>query len=203
MYHKAKAHFKKADPILHKAAESFDIEDLAPSDDLFTDIVWTIIGQQLSGRAADTIFERFRKLFPKGIVTAKKILALPDAEMRKCGLSGAKARAIRSLAEHIVSGKIRIRNLSTLSDDEVMVALTQVKGIGPWTAQMILMSSLARTDVFSAGDLGLRKGMMHLYGLSKMPSEKKMNALTAVWSPYRTYASRVLWKVADEKKKKK
>ena len=203
MYHKAKRHFKKVDPILYKASAEFDIENLTPSKDLFTDIVWTIIGQQLSGKAADTIFGRFQKLFPKGKVSAKKILALTDEKMRSAGLSGAKARAVRSLAEHIVSGKIKINKISELSDDAVTTELTQVKGIGPWTAQMILMFSLARADIFSKGDLGLRKGLMHLYGMKKPPSEKKMDSITLLWSPYRTYAARVLWRVADKAKEKK
>ncbi len=203
MYIKARRHFKKVDKVLHKASLEFEIGNLAPSKDLFTDIVWTIIGQQLSGKAADTIFERFKKIFSRGKITAKKILALSDEKMRKCGLSGAKTRALRSLSEHIVSGKLKINKLSEISDEKVMEELTQVKGVGPWTAQMLLMFSLARADIFSKGDLGLRKGIMFLYGLKKMPSDRKMDSLTAPWSPYRTYAARVLWRVADKAKEKK
>ncbi len=203
MYNKAKEHFKKVDTILHKASVEFDIENLSPSKDLFTDIVWTIIGQQLSGKAADTIFGRFRKLFPLGKVTAKKILTLTDEKMRSAGLSGAKARAVKSLAEHVVSGKIKMNKIGGLSDAEVMDELTQVKGIGPWTAQMILMFSLARTDIFSKGDLGLRKGLMLLYGMKNPPNEKKIDSITTLWSPWRTYAARVLWRVADKAKEKK
>ena len=203
MYRKAKNHFKKVDKILHKAARQFDIDNLSPSKNLFEDIVWTIIGQQLSGKVADTIFGRFKKLFPIGKVSVKNILTLSEEKMRKCGLSGAKARAIKSLAEHIVSGKLKINKLNNLSDEEVMTELTQVKGIGPWTAQMILMFSLARADIFSKGDLGLRKGIMHLYGMKQMPSDRKMDSLTVVWSPYRTYAAKVLWRVADKAKEKK
>ncbi len=203
MYHKAKKHFKKVDKILHKASMEFEIENLAPSKDLFEDIVWTIIGQQLSGRAADTIFERFRKLFPKGKVSAKKIIALSDETMRGRGLSGAKARALKSLSEHIISGQLKLKELEKLSDADVTTALTAVKGIGPWTAQMILMFSLARPDIFSKGDLGLRKGFMALYKMKNPPSEKKMDSVTILWSPYRTYAAKVLWRVADRAKEKK
>ncbi len=203
MYHKAQKHFKKVDKTLHRASLGFKIENLKPSDDIFQDIVWTIVGQQLSGKAADTIFERFKRLFPRGKITAKKILALKDEKIRKCGLSGAKARAVKNLSEHIASGKLKINKFAGLSDEDVLSELTQVKGIGPWTAQMILMFSLARADVFSKGDLGLRKGIMRLYGMKNPPSEKKMDSLTAPWSPYRTYAARVLWKVADKAKEKK
>ena len=95
-----------------------------------------------------------------------------------------------------------MKNLAGLSDDAVTAELTQVKGIGPWTAQMILMSSLAREDIFSKGDLGLRKGLMILYGMKNPPNEKKMDSITALWSPYRTYAAKVLWRVADKAKGK-
>src|SRR4051812_11922177 len=105
MYKKARQHFKKNDPRLHAASLEFEIEDLKQSDDLFRDIVWTIIGQQLSGKAADTIFERFVNVLPGGFVVPEKILKLKDVEMRGSGLSGAKMRAIRDLSEKVLSGK--------------------------------------------------------------------------------------------------
>ncbi|MDE1875128.1 MAG: DNA-3-methyladenine glycosylase 2 family protein [Patescibacteria group bacterium] len=200
MYSKARLHFKKNDPILHKASLEFEIEDLKESDDVFRDIVWTIIGQQLSGKAADTIFGRFIALFPGRELEPRRILKLSDSAMRACGLSGAKARAIKSFAEHMITGRIDLDRLPTLSDAEVLAELTKVKGIGPWTAEMILMFSLGRADIFSAGDLGLRKGLMHLYGLKKAPSDSRIAALTSRWSPYRTYGARILWRIADKKK---
>ncbi len=200
MYSKALLHFKTHDPLLHAAAAEFEIEDVKASDDLFRDIVWTIIGQQLSGKAADTIFERFVKLLPNDLVLPEKILKLSDEKMRSAGLSGAKARAIRSLSEHVLSGDVDLEKLPALPDSDVLTELTKVKGIGPWTAEMILMFSLGRTDVFSRGDLGLQKGLMHLYGWKKLPSDKRLSAVIAKWSPYRTYAARILWKIADKKK---
>ena len=201
MYHKAKAHFKKVDPTLHAAALIHDIADVTASADLFRDIVWTIIGQQLSGKAADTIFGRFELIFPGKKVTPEAILKIHDVKMREAGLSGAKTRAIKSLAENVISGSLDLSALPSLENEAVIAELTKVKGIGPWTAEMLLMFSLGKTDVFSQGDLGLRKGMMILYGLKKMPSERTMKRLTAPWSPWRTYASRVLWRVADTQKK--
>ncbi len=200
MYAAAKRHFKKVDPRLHQAALEWDIVDVTPSDDLFRDIVWTVIGQQLSSRAADTIFDRFQKLFSLGLITPPKILALDDSVMRSCGLSGAKARAIKNFADTVQSRTLDIKAIPLLADELVIAELTKVKGIGPWTAEMILMFSLGRPDVFSKGDLGLRKGVMQLYGLKKFPSEKKLSTIIAPWSPYRTYAARVLWKVADAQK---
>lgn len=200
MYRAAKRHFKKVDPVLHRAALGHEIADSAPSDDLFRDVVWTIIGQQLSSLAANAIFARFRKLFTRGRITPQTILERSDDTLRACGLSGAKVRAIKNFAEAVKRGELDMKTLHLSKDEVVIAELTKVKGIGPWTAEMVLMFSLGRTDVFSAGDLGLRKGIVQLYGLKKFPSEKKMAELTKKWSPYRTYAARVLWKVADAKK---
>ena len=200
VYRKAKEHFKKHDPLLHRAALEFEIENLKKTDDIFRDIVWTIIGQQLSGKSADTIFGRFQKLFPAGVISPRKILRLSEKEMRACGISGGKARAICDLSEKIASGELDLMALDSLSDDLVAAELTKVKGIGPWTAEMILMFSLGRPDVFSHGDLGLKKGLMLLYGWKKLPSDKRLLAITAKWSPYRTYAAKILWRIADKNK---
>lgn len=200
MYRAAKRHFKKVDSLLHRAALEHDIADIEPSDDLFRDIVWTIIGQQLSSRAVNAIFERFQKLFSYGGITPRAILKLRNEKMRACGLSRAKVRAIKNFAEKVQRGQLDMKTIPHMSDEIVIAELTKVKGIGPWTAEMVLMFSLGRTDIFSKGDLGLRKGIVHLYGLKKFPSEKKLAAITKKWSPYRTYAARVLWKVADKNK---
>ncbi len=203
MYKKALAHFKKSDPKLHAAGLEFDIEDIQASDDLFRDIAWTIVGQQLSGKAADTIFARFEKLFPGGHVVPEHVPKLLDVELRGAGLSGAKAKAVRSLAEHVMGGKLDLARLPQLSDAEVILELTKVKGIGPWTAEMILMFSLGRTDIFSMGDLILRKGIMEMHGWKKAPSEKKLAQALSKWSPYRTYAARILWRMNDKRKQEK
>jgi DNA-3-methyladenine glycosylase II len=200
MFKKALLHFKKNDPKLHALAAKLDIADITASEDLFRDIAWTIIGQQLSGKAADTIFARFEKLFPSGHIVPDHIPKLLDIELRGVGLSGAKARAIRSLAEHVMQGLLDLKRLPQLPDAEVLTELTKVKGIGPWTAEMVLMFSLGRTDVFSMGDLILKKEIMSLHGWKKLPSEKKLKEVLDRWSPYRTYAARILWKNADNKK---
>jgi DNA-3-methyladenine glycosylase II len=200
MYKKAQKHFAKADKRLHKASLKFDIPDITHSDDLFRDIVWTIIGQQLSGKAADTIFERFASLFKDKKLVAEKILKLEESAMRGAGLSGAKARAIRNFSEKVLSGELKLEDLKKIDEVSVVAELTKVKGIGPWTAEMILMHSLGRSDIFSAGDLGLMKGLKELYGLRSLPDKKKVEKLSKAWSPYRTYAARVLWRVADSKK---
>jgi len=199
MYEKAKKHFKTADPRLYAAAIEIDLKEVVPSTRLFRDIVWTITGQQLSARAADTIFARFEQLMRGNEMTPQRILRLSDERMRACGLSGAKMRAMREFARTVEAGKLDLAGLPALPDAEVVSALTRVKGIGPWTAEMVLMFSLGRPDVFSRGDLGLRKGINELYGLKKMPSERRLATIVASWSPYRTYAARVLWKLSDRK----
>jgi len=202
MYKKALTHFKKIDPKLHALAQEYEIADLKPSTDLFRDIAWTIMGQQLSGKAADTIFSRFEALFTRKLITPQEILKLSDETMRSAGLSGAKARAIRSLADAVMVGTLNLTQLPSLSDTDVTEELMKVKGIGPWTSEMILIFSLGRPDVFSMGDLALRKEIMALHGWKKLPSEKRLSNVLKSWSPYRTYAARILWKAADAKKSK-
>jgi DNA-3-methyladenine glycosylase II len=197
MYHLAKSHFKKADPILYKAALLHDIADVKPSADVFGDLVHAIVNQQLSGKAADTIYGRLEAKCGRAGVTPRAILKLSMPALRACGLSGAKAKTLKGLARAVTEKKLDLATIHVHPDLKVMELLTSVKGIGPWTAEMILMFSLGRTDTFSKGDLGLRKGIMRLYGLKKMPSNRLMNKLAKAWSPYRTYAARVLWRVAD------
>jgi DNA-3-methyladenine glycosylase II len=200
MYHLAKSHFKKADPILYKAALLHAVEDVVRSPDVFGDLVHAIINQQLSGKAADTIQGRLEAKTGKAGITPKSILKLSPAAMRSAGLSTAKVTAIRNVAQAVNAEKLDLKNIHIENDDKVIEVLTSIKGIGPWTAEMILMFSLGRTDIFSKGDLGLRKGIMHLYGLKKMPTDKQMDRLAKSWAPYRTYAARVLWRVADGEK---
>ena len=200
MYKKAQNHFKKADVVLHKASLVHKIADIKRSKNVFEDLIRAIASQQLSGKAADTIFGRLEKLVGKNNFTAKRILKIKDSVLRECGFSNAKVVAIKSLAKAVVDKNLNLNNIHLSDDIEVMESLTSVKGIGPWTAEMILMFSLGRTDIFSRGDLGLMKGLMHLYGWKKLPSEKKISSTIEKWSPYKTYAARVLWKIADKKK---
>ena len=195
MYSRAKLHFKKADPLLYEAARLHDIADIRRSRDVFRDIVRAIVNQQLSGKAAETIFCRLEE---KVSITPVSIADISVPALRSCGLSEVKAKTIKALARAILKNtQLDLAVIHTYPDDKVIELLTSIKGIGPWTAEMILMSSLGRTDIFSKGDLGLKKGIMHLYGLPKLPSDRLMDKLSRAWSPYRTYAARVLWRVAD------
>jgi 3-methyladenine DNA glycosylase/8-oxoguanine DNA glycosylase len=200
VYHLAKRHFQTVDPKLFEASLKHDIADIVASGDLFGDLIFAIVNQQLSGKAAETIYNRLEKKLGKKGVTPKSIKNISSASMRACGLSESKAKAMKGFADAVLKGNIDLIKIIELPDVEVIEALTSLKGIGPWTAEMILMHSLGRTDIFSAGDLGLRKGIMRLYGLKKMPSDKTIVKLSKKWSPYRTYAAKVIWRVADEGK---
>jgi len=206
MYKKARSHWKSKDPRFYEMSLMHTIKDIETSKDLFRDICSTIIGQQLSGKAAGTIFSRFKVLFPNGKmgkISATYVAKISDESMRGAGLSGAKTRAIRDLSERVISGKLDLINLPKLSDVEVIEKIVTVKGIGPWTAEMILMFSLGRTDIFSMGDLVLKKELMKWYGWKKLPSDKKVAEAISLWSPYKTYAAKVLWSRADSVKSKK
>lgn len=191
---KVKNHFKKYDPVLYsyfKKTEAFEVE---PVENLFEELCASIISQQLSGKAADTIFAKFKALFPKKNITAKKLLKIPGAKVRKAGTSWAKVKSLKDLAQKTRKKEVHLEKLFEMPDEEVIQELTKVKGIGPWTAEMFLMFALGRKDVFSYGDLGLKKAMQKLYGFKQMPTQKQIEKIVSKWSPYRTYASRVLWK---------
>lgn len=192
-------HFKKADPILHSLIQKLSIDQIKPSSDLFRSLCREIIGQQLAGKAAEAICTRFMKLFPKGKVTARKLLLLPDDAVRSAGTSWAKVRSLKDLAKNVVEKNLHLPSLTNLSNDDVVKELVKVKGIGPWTAEMFLMFSLAREDIFSYGDLGLQNAIQKLYKLPHKPTQKQLQILSKKWSPYRTFACLLLWESLDTK----
>ena len=153
------------DPKIQKLIKKYGELTWSEPRDLFEAIVESIASQQLSVKASDTIFGRFKDLYGKKFPTPKQILNTPDEKLRSVGLSGAKVKYIKSLAEFIDSKQLILENLNNLSDEEVIVELTKVKGIGKWTAEMILIFTLRRPDVFSLGDLALRKAVSKLYGV--------------------------------------
>ncbi|OGM10835.1 hypothetical protein A2Z22_03035 [Candidatus Woesebacteria bacterium RBG_16_34_12] len=164
--------------------------------DYFQGLVGEIIGQQLSGRVSDVIYQRLRKKV-KVRLTPKKILALSDQELRDCGMAWAKVASIKDLARKVDDKKLHIKKLNKLSDEEVMRELIAVKGIGRWTAEMFLMFSLGRSDTFPDDDLGIRKGMKKL--LNKELIKEEMSKFALRWKPYRTVASWYIWKSLEDK----
>ncbi|KKQ99044.1 MAG: DNA-3-methyladenine glycosylase [Candidatus Woesebacteria bacterium GW2011_GWB1_39_12] len=162
--------------------------------DYFQGLVGEIIGQQLSGRVADVIYERLKKKV-NGRLTPRKILALSDQELRNCGMAWAKVRSIKDLAQRVKDKKLHIRNLNELPDDEVMKELVAVKGIGRWTAEMFLMFTLGRLDIFPVDDLGIKKGFEKVTG--KKFDRIRSAKFTLRWKPYRTVASWYIWRILD------
>lgn len=163
----------------------------------FTAITRSIVYQQLSGKAAATIFNRFASLFEDQTPVAHRLLELPEEELRAVGLSRQKTAYLRDLAEHVHGGALPIDALHTLSDDDILAALTAVKGIGRWTAQMFLMFRLGRPDILPDLDLGIQKGIQKAYRLRKLPTPKRVLEIGAKWAPYRTVASWYLWRSLD------
>lgn len=168
--------------------------------DPFYALCESIVYQQLSGKAASTIFGRFLALFPGKKPTPKKLLTIPEEKLREAGLSGQKLSYLRDLAEKFASGYINEKLLHEGSDEDIREHLVAVKGIGIWTADMFLMFYLHRPDILPTLDLGIQKGFQRLFNMRSLPTSKKMQQLAKSWAPYRTVACRYLWLIADEAK---
>ena len=175
MHKKAVDYFRSVDPLLYSVInKTKHLKPLEKSENFLSDLCEAIINQQLSDKAAATIFAKFQRLFPKGIITAKELLKTPDGKIREAGTSWKKVEFIKNLAKKIVRKELELEKLNKLKDHEVITELTKLHGIGKWTAEMFLMFSLAREDVFSAGDLGLRRAIQNLYKLKKEPTLKQI-----------------------------
>lgn len=168
--------------------------------DLYLSLLRAIVGQQLSVKAAATIWERFLALYPKRYPTAHLLLATEDLRLRGVGLSFQKARYLRNIAEFSVTNTLDHQRLQTFTDEELIEYLTRIKGVGRWTAEMILMFSLGRPDVLPVEDLGIRNAVRTLYSL-RHKNKKKLDAaiirVAEKWRPYRTTACMYLWRYKD------
>ncbi len=194
----AHRHLKK-DPRLAILLSRHSPSPLNVSTHLFHDLLESIIGQQLSVKAASTIIKRFVSLFPDPKnIRPEDILAKNADILRSVGLSRQKISHLQSLSEFILSEKLILESLKDMSDEIVIEELTRVKGIGRWTAEMILIFSLGREDVFSMGDLGLRTAVSKIYGVDR-EDKIKIENISKVWSPYRSLASLYLWQSLDNK----
>ncbi|MFN0252068.1 MAG: DNA-3-methyladenine glycosylase family protein [Kofleriaceae bacterium] len=194
----AVAHLRGVDTKLGELIDKHGHPTITPGRDPVHSLARAIVGQQLSGKAADTIWGRFLDIYPKrAFPTPAKILATPDEKLRGAGLSGAKAASIKDLARHVVEKKLVPSQLAALTNAEILAALLPVRGIGPWSVDMFLMFTLARPDVLPVGDLGIRKGMQKHFRLRKLPEAKKMIALAAPWQPFRTVGSWYMWRLLE------
>ncbi len=197
-------HLKKADPVLYKAALAHKADLSAryakkkrhTRERLFAALASSVASQQLSTKAADTIWARLEAACG-GAVTPEAIQKLRLPSMRKAGLSGAKAKTLKELSNAVLAGDLDLLALRRLPEEEAVTKLSSVWGIGRWTAEMFLMFALEREDVFSPGDLGLRRSMESIYGLPKDVHVRELEAIALRWSPHRTFASRALWRIRD------
>jgi DNA-3-methyladenine glycosylase II len=195
-YEKARRFLMRRDPVLSAVIKKIGVCGMADRQrkDHLSALVGSIASQQLSTKAAATIFGRFVALFPDGhIPDAAAIAAQTDAALRGVGLSGQKVSYLRDLSARIMDGRLQLDELEMLSDEDVIERLTAVKGFGRWTAEMFLMFRLHRPDVLPAGDLGIVTAIQRLYRLRKKPDAKRVLKIGEAWKPYRSVASWYLW----------
>jgi len=191
---KAIVHLKKADPVLSNVIDRVGRYGIQYREPNFETLVRSIVYQQLSGRVAAVIFGRLIALVPGQKLSPENILKLTPARMRTAGLSKAKTAYIRDLARKTARGALKFDTLPEMSDHEVIEHLTQVKGIGVWTAHMFLMFALQRPDVLPTGDLGIRTAIRKAYGLNDLPHAKHIEEIAVRWRPYCSVATWYLWR---------
>ncbi len=198
MHRKALTWLRKSDPVLDSVIARVGPCRLRPVTDgtNFDFVARSIVHQQLSTKAATTIFGRLSGLCRRGDLR-EGLARLSDAELRGAGLSRQKLASLRDLAERTSQGSLNTEDLSFLPDEEVIRELCQVKGVGIWTAQMFLMFRLGRPDVFPVTDLGIRKGVQVAWRLRKLPPPERVLKTGKPWAPYRTVASWYLWRVLE------
>ncbi len=199
-FSQAQHHLAQADPVLAEIISRHGPCTMSrkAGRQYFVALAEAILSQQLSVKAAATIFKRFKEKLG-GRVTPEKILQLPAPQFRAAGISRQKTGYLRDLAEKWQAGLIAPRRLVKMSDADVIAALTQVKGIGRWTAEMFLIFSLLRPDVLPVDDLGFRKGVQVAYRLRKLPEAKRLSQIAACWRPYRSMATWYIWASLDNK----
>jgi DNA-3-methyladenine glycosylase II len=195
---KAVNHLKKSDPILCGIIDRVGPCRMEFGEPQFAALAESIVYQQLNGKAAATIFERFAALADEPL-TPEGILNLSDAQLRSVGLSKQKSAYLKDLAAKTAAGTLDFARLPELSDDEVIEHLTQVKGIGVWTAHMFLMFSLQRPNVLPTGDYGVQVAIKKHYRKRKLPKPKDMEKIARAWEPYRSVACWYMWRSLDIK----
>lgn len=186
-------HLRRRDPKLGRLMDSAGMLNAEMYPDLFTALVSSVVGQQISGKAAATVWNRVIERF--GEITPSRLDQASLEEVQSCGMSFRKAEYVKGIAAACANGDLDLERLKTLTDEEVVKALSSLKGIGPWTAEMMLIFSLGRKDVVSWGDLAIRRGMKSLYGLEAI-TKQQFERYRARYSPYGSVASLYLWELA-------
>jgi len=191
---KAINHLKKADPVMAAIIQKAGAYRMEYREPVFQTLVRSIVYQQLSGKAAQTIFNRLAEAAKADPMTPEAILKLRPQKMRALGLSRQKMVYIRDLARLTKKGDIQFERLPEMDDAAVLESLTRVKGVGAWTVHMFLMFALQRPNILPVGDLGVRAAMKKAYSLPELPKPEEMEQIAAAWHPYRSFASWYLWR---------
>lgn len=196
----AKKHLRK-DPVLAPLVEQIQLKPLDLTNDIYLRLLRAIVFQQLSGKAANTIYTRFTALFPEAYPQPEQLLLMSEEELRSCGLSRQKSLYGQNVARYFTNNDLLRQDWSKVSDENIIHQLTAIKGVGPWTAQIILMFTLGRKDIFPTSDLSIRQSIQELYQLNGKGKELEHLILKVAqaWSPYRTVACRYLWRWKDTK----
>ncbi len=195
----ARRHLRKHDPVMRRLIDVVGPFNLKVRRDRFGMLVRSIISQQISGKAARSIGKRLELLVAPEKMTPHTLAARTIAELRSAGVSPQKASYLHDLAAHVDSGAVRLSRLGRMTDSDVIAELVQVKGIGVWTAQMFLMFSLGRLDVFPHDDLGIRSALRNMYGLAELPDRETSHEIAKPWRPYATIASWYCWRSLEVK----
>jgi DNA-3-methyladenine glycosylase II len=200
-YQQAAEHLIQHDPKLAPVIAKYGLCTIKPHTDYYQDLVESIIGQQLSVKAAASIRERFKTLFDGKLPTPEQILTKDVEVLRSVGFSRPKANYVRDLAQHVVDGKVTFDHLPSLDNEAIIAELTDVKGIGEWTVHMFLMFAMGRLDILPYGDLGIRNGIMKLYDLEHAPTPQQVKDIAKAnnWAPYESIASWYIWQSLDNK----
>jgi DNA-3-methyladenine glycosylase II len=184
----------KADTNLEKIIKVVGKYSIKIRTDPFQSLIESIIYQQLAGKAANAIYNRFINYYDNKQVTPTRILNSSNDNLKKVGLSNRKIDYLKDLASHVYDGRINLEELPTMNDEEIINKLVNVKGIGRWTSEMFLIFSLGRQDVLPVTDLGVRKAIQKVYSLSELPKPNTMMEIAQPWRPYRSIATWYLWK---------
>ena len=193
----ARRSLRRRDPILGAVIRRVGPCEMRARGDPYRSLLRSVVYQQLAGAAAAAIAGRLRRHFGGRYPRPEVLLAARDADLRSAGLSRQKIATLQAVAAAFADGTLSNRGLRRMADDEVVEAVTRIKGIGEWTAHMILMFSLGSPDVLPVGDYGVRKGAQHLYGLPALPRRAELEALGERWRPYRSVAAWYLWRSAE------
>jgi len=194
---RARRSLARRDPVLRPLIRRVGPCGLRRRGDPYGALVRSVLYQQLAGAAAAAIHARLRARFGGRDPRPAALLAARDAELRAIGLSRQKIAALRSIAEHFDDGRVSGRRLARMVDDQVIECVTQIRGVGVWTAHMLLMFSLGRPDVLPVGDYGIRKGVQSLYGLRALPGRAELERVGERWRPWRSVASWYVWRHAE------